>query len=114
MELENAVDLLPVEYRTVFIMRAVENLSTKEVSEYLGISESSVKIRLKRAKQKLKNYLMSEKEYSSVYIFLRGRCDKIVISVMTSITNIKIIKANKSAAFITFDIPSNIFSLRFW
>jgi len=59
--LENAIDQLPEIYRSVFILRDVEEMSIKETSNILGISESNVKIRLKRARvylrEQLANYM---------------------------------------------------------
>jgi RNA polymerase sigma-70 factor (ECF subfamily) len=48
--IEDAVSDLPVIYREVFILRDVEELSISEASEILGISISSVKVRLHRAR----------------------------------------------------------------
>ncbi len=48
--IEDAVSDLPVIYREVFILRDVEELSIGEASEILGISISSVKVRLHRAR----------------------------------------------------------------
>lgn len=42
-------------YRTVFILRDIENLSIRETSKILDISEENVKIRLRRARLFLRN-----------------------------------------------------------
>ena len=55
--LENAVDQLPEIYRSVFVLRDLENMSIKETSTILGITESNVKIRLKRARVYLREQL---------------------------------------------------------
>jgi RNA polymerase sigma-70 factor (ECF subfamily) len=59
--LESAIDQLPEIYRSVFILRDVEDMSIKETSTILGITESNVKIRLKRARvylrEQLANYM---------------------------------------------------------
>jgi RNA polymerase sigma-70 factor (ECF subfamily) len=57
--LENAIDQLPEIYRSVFILRDVEEMSIKETSTILGITESNVKIRLKRARVYLREQLAS-------------------------------------------------------
>jgi RNA polymerase sigma-70 factor (ECF subfamily) len=49
--------LLKDKYKTVFIFRDIEGLSTRETGEILGISEENVKIRLLRARQFLRNHL---------------------------------------------------------
>jgi RNA polymerase sigma-70 factor (ECF subfamily) len=48
--IQAAVDDLPELYRTVFLVRDVEGLSTEETAEVLGISVPSVKTRLHRAR----------------------------------------------------------------
>jgi len=56
-KLDDAIAELPQIYKAVFILRDIENLSIKETGEILGISENNVKIRLKRARMYLKEYL---------------------------------------------------------
>jgi RNA polymerase sigma-70 factor (ECF subfamily) len=48
---------LPEPYRTVLLMRDVEDLSTNEVAESLGITPNAAKIRLHRARQALTTLL---------------------------------------------------------
>lgn len=48
--IQAAVDALPDLYRTVFLVRDVEGLSTEETAEVLGISVPTVKTRLHRAR----------------------------------------------------------------
>ncbi len=55
--LDEAVDSLPEIYKSVFVLRDLENLSIKETSKVLGITESNVKIRLKRARMYLREKL---------------------------------------------------------
>ena len=59
--LDEAIDQLPEIYRSVFVLRDLENMSIKETSHILGITESNVKIRLKRARvylrEELANYM---------------------------------------------------------
>lgn len=55
--LDNAIDQLPEIYRSVFVIRDLENMSIKETSHILGITESNVKIRLKRARVYLREEL---------------------------------------------------------
>ncbi len=68
-ELDKALLRIPEMYRTIFILRDLENLSTAETSEILNISESNVKVRLRRARLFLRDELCSyfdrckEKEY---------------------------------------------------
>jgi len=52
--LESSIDALPDSYRHVFVMRDVEEMSTQETAECLGISEDNVKMRLHRARAQLR------------------------------------------------------------
>lgn len=55
--LEQAIEELEDKHRLVFILRDVEGLSVKETAEELGISASNVKVRLMRARLKLRDRL---------------------------------------------------------
>lgn len=52
--IQAAVDDLPEIYRTVFLIRDVEGLSTEETADVLGISVPTVKTRLHRARLALR------------------------------------------------------------
>jgi RNA polymerase sigma-70 factor (ECF subfamily) len=52
--LQEATDALPEIYRTIFLVRDVEGLSTEETAELLGISVPTVKTRLHRARMALR------------------------------------------------------------
>ena len=56
-KLDFAINKLSDIYRSVFILRDLEGLSIKETSAILNISEENVKIRLRRARQFLRDYL---------------------------------------------------------
>ncbi len=55
--LTNAIDQLPLSYRTVLILRDVDGLSTRESADILDISISNVKVRLHRARLQLREIL---------------------------------------------------------
>ena len=55
--LEKAVDSLRPPFRTVFLLRDVEDLSTEETAEALGLSVPAVKSRLLRARLQLREKL---------------------------------------------------------
>jgi RNA polymerase sigma-70 factor (ECF subfamily) len=52
-----AIDRLPETYRTVLLMRDIEDLDTGETAQALGITPNAVKIRLHRARQALRTLL---------------------------------------------------------
>ncbi len=56
-KIDEAINKLSDIYRGVFILRDIEGLSIKETSEILQITEENVKIRLRRARQFLRDYL---------------------------------------------------------
>ena len=49
------VDKLPQDYRTVIILSEIKDLKNKEVAAILGVSLDAVKIRLHRARIRLKD-----------------------------------------------------------
>jgi RNA polymerase sigma-70 factor, ECF subfamily len=55
--LDEAVDSLKPDFRTVFVLRDIEELSTEETAEALGISIPAVKSRLLRARLALREKL---------------------------------------------------------
>ncbi|GBD39360.1 ECF RNA polymerase sigma factor SigE [bacterium HR37] len=48
---------LPLDYRLILVLRDMEGLSTREVSEVMGISESNAKVKLHRARLYLRDKL---------------------------------------------------------
>ena len=55
--LEAALDQLDEKHRLVFLLRDVEGLSVKETAEALGLSEANIKVRLLRARLRLREEL---------------------------------------------------------
>jgi RNA polymerase sigma-70 factor (ECF subfamily) len=51
------IDRLPDKYRTVLILRDIEELSTEEAARALGTTPTAVKVRLHRARQALRTLL---------------------------------------------------------
>lgn len=54
------IDLLPDDYRTVLLLRDIEELDTAETARVLEITEAAVKTRLHRARQALRTLLERE------------------------------------------------------
>ncbi|HEY1435480.1 MAG TPA: RNA polymerase sigma factor [Thermoanaerobaculia bacterium] len=82
--LEAAIEALPDSYRTVFVLRAVEELSTSETAECLDVSEEVVKTRLHRARASLRQELLTRagQQTPSAFPFLGARCDRTVAFVL--------------------------------
>lgn len=56
----NALQLLPEEFRTVLVLRVVEDLPVEQVAEILNVSTGTVKSRLYRAKDKMRELLAGQ------------------------------------------------------
>jgi RNA polymerase sigma-70 factor, ECF subfamily len=82
--LQSAVDELPEGYRTVFVLRAVEQLSTVDTAESLGLSEEAVKTRLHRARSLLRRGVEERMgpALAGAYAFMGVRCDRTVARVL--------------------------------
>jgi len=59
-QVNRAMEKLPEGYRIVFSLYLLEGYDHKEISEILGISESTSKSQFLRAKKKMKEILMSD------------------------------------------------------
>jgi RNA polymerase sigma-70 factor (ECF subfamily) len=82
--LERRIDQLPVAFRTVFVLREVEELSVDEVAACLGIPAATVRTRLFRARALLRDALAREMDLATgdVFAFAGERCDRIVAGVL--------------------------------
>jgi RNA polymerase sigma-70 factor (ECF subfamily) len=84
--LESAIESLPLPYRSVFVLREVEGLSTLEAAACLGVSADVVKTRLHRARALLRESLYQRVgSTGAVYPFAGARCDRIVSAVLAEI-----------------------------
>ena len=85
--LEEAIETLPEGFRAVFMLRAVEEMSTSEVAECLDLSEENVKVRLHRARALLKEHVAQRLEGSApqAFPFEAVRCDRVVANVFEKI-----------------------------
>ena len=82
--LEAALDALPETYRSVFVLRDVEGLSTAEAADCLEVSEDVVKTRLHRARALLREdlFLRAGLSARNVFSFQADRCDRTVAAVL--------------------------------
>jgi RNA polymerase sigma-70 factor (ECF subfamily) len=86
--LEGGIDRLPPAFRTVFILRAVEELSVEETAACLGIPEATVRSRFFRARRQLRKALEQTLDVAlqDVFRFDGARCDRIVLAVVQRLT----------------------------
>ncbi|MEO8905693.1 MAG: RNA polymerase sigma factor [Polyangiaceae bacterium] len=82
--LEQAIDALPDEFRAVFMLRAVEQMTGLETAECLGIPEETVKTRLHRARLRLQEIVVGSLNANceKAYEFQISRCDRVVNRVL--------------------------------
>lgn len=85
--LERAIGSLPAIYRSVFILRAVEEMSVAETATCLQVSDAVVKTRYLRARSLLRDALGAQVEAHAqqVYAFAGARCDAVVVHVMAEL-----------------------------
>lgn len=81
---EKKIDELPDAFRTVFVLRAIEEMSVEESASALGIPEATVRTRFFRAKGLLREALAREVDFGfeDAFAFAGARCDRIVAAVM--------------------------------
>lgn len=86
--LERNIDELPSAYRTVFMLRAVEELTAEETAECLGIPAATVRTRFFRARRLLRKALANDIGLASqgLFTFDGERCDRIVRSVLARLS----------------------------
>jgi len=87
--IEAGIDALPEVFRTVFVLRAVEDLSIEEVAAALDIPEATVRSRFFRARGLLREALSREIDVAigDAFSFAGVRCDGIVAHVMAVIAD---------------------------
>lgn len=61
-DLEKLIDQLPMGYKTVFNLYAIEGFSHREIAEKLGISENTSKSQLSRARVHLQKLLLNAEQ----------------------------------------------------
>ena len=86
--LESSIRDLPEKYRTVFVMREVENMSVSETTACLELSEANVKVRLNRAKLMLRDKLKDYIKQEELFQLYKPRCNRIVDHVMKKINEV--------------------------
>jgi RNA polymerase sigma-70 factor (ECF subfamily) len=98
--LRAAFDALPERYRVVFMLRDVEGLSTTQTANCLRVSEQNVKVRLHRARTKLRQKISARTgaTWADVFPFQGERCDGLTARVLR-----KLPVHDPLAAFLTGD-----------
>jgi RNA polymerase sigma-70 factor, ECF subfamily len=85
--MEARIDALPESFRTVFMLRAVQELSVEEVAAAMHIPEATVRTRFFRARSLLRESLSRDIDFAleDAFSFAGARCDSIVANVLARI-----------------------------
>ena len=86
--MEARIDTLPEAFRTVFMLRAVEEFSVEEVASALGLPEATVRTRFFRARGLLREGLSRDVDLAlgDAFAFDGARCDRVVAGVLAHLT----------------------------
>lgn len=89
---EKAIEQLPKDFRVVFMLRGIEQLSVAETANYLDINPITVKTRFHRARKQIQTYLRQhfEDQISEAFPFAGQRCDQIVKGVFERLADLDI------------------------
>ena len=82
--IEAKIDALPDLFRTVFVLRAVEEMTVEEVAQTLSIPEATVRTRFFRARALLRESMSREVDLAleEAFSFAGERCDRITERVL--------------------------------
>ncbi|QYM78742.1 sigma-70 family RNA polymerase sigma factor [Horticoccus luteus] len=86
--LEDAIKTLPRVHRAVYLMREVQELSTKETAQCLSLSPTNVKVILHRAREGLKSQLMKSAAGVELFDYTAVYCDPMTSRVMSAIRSV--------------------------
>ncbi len=83
--IERKIDSLPDAFRSLFVLRALEEMTVEETAACLGVPEATVRTRFFRPRGLLREALAREIDcnFESAFGFDSARCDRIVTAVLT-------------------------------
>ena len=83
---ERRIDALPEAFRTVFVLRMVEEMTVEETAVALGVPEATVRTRLFRARSLLRESLARELDMAveGAFGFAGVRCERITAAVVAA------------------------------
>jgi RNA polymerase sigma-70 factor (ECF subfamily) len=89
--LESKIDELPVAFRTVFVLREIEDMTVQETADCLSIPAATVRTRLFRARALLREAIARDLDASigEVFAFAGARCDRIVAAVLERVRTLE-------------------------
>lgn len=89
--LEEAVLGLPEKYRTVLMLRDIEELNTAETAAALDLTEQNVKVRLHRGRAMVRGWLFVRvgSRAKDAFPFMDTRCDRVVEHVFDRLAEVR-------------------------
>lgn len=66
-KIRKIINSLPDDLREIIVLRDLNNISYSQISDMLGLEIGTVKSRLNRAREKLKNYILNNCEASELF-----------------------------------------------
>ena len=99
--LEEAVLDLPERYRTVIMLRDIEELSTSETAAVLDLTEQNVKVRLHRGRAMMRDRLFAHvgDGGKNAFPFMGHRCERVVLRVFERLRQSGLADANLTDSF---------------
>lgn len=87
--LEKTIDTLPDAFRTVFVLRAIEEMTVEETAATLAIPQATVRTRYFRARGLLREALAHEIDFAfeDAFAFAGARCDRTVAGVLSRLAD---------------------------
>lgn len=83
--LQQAIQALPRNHRAVYLLREVQQLSTSETAQCLGLSRANVKVLLHRAREGLKAQVMKSAAGVELFDYSARYCDPMTAKVMAAV-----------------------------
>jgi len=89
--LEEALLDLPEQYRTVVMLRDIEELSTAETAAALDLTEDNVKVRLHRGRAMARGWFVARvgANVKNAFPFMGARCDRVVHTVFARLATLR-------------------------
>lgn len=90
--IQKHIERLPAVFRTVFVLRALEELTVEETASCLQIPEATVRTRFMRARRLLREHATRDIDavLDTTFAFGGTHCDRTVLRVLTRIRNMPV------------------------
>jgi RNA polymerase sigma-70 factor (ECF subfamily) len=98
--LEAAIDALPAQHRSAFVLRYVEGLDGAEAAAWLGVTETNLRVLVHRARLMLRAHILEQVQASADELFSIGgeRCARVTRQVAFAVL---VLRPMQAAAALT-------------